>query len=303
MRQVRRRRLHRRAGRLLRRRRRSVAFPLTTTVGPVAALAAITARFRLGQQAAALGGVNNLALVHPGLDTNHAVGRVRFRESVIDVGTQGMQRHLALQVPLGASDFRAVQTTGHLHLDSLAPEAERRIDGFAHGAAEGHAFFELQPDRFRHQLGVELGLVDFLDVDENLALSALGHILLELFDFRALAADDDAGPRGANGDPQLVAGPVDFDGADTGRLQSLAQRFTQFEIFLQQLGVALLGEPAGAPRLVETQPKTVWMNLLSHLRFLLRHFNDDVREPALIAIGAAHGRRPDALHAGAVVNV
>src|SRR5581483_6833148 len=158
-------------------------------------------------------------------------------------------------------------------------------------------------DGFRDQLRVELGLVNFLNVDEDLALGALGHILFELFDFGALAADDDAGPRRADGDPQLVAGPVDFDRAHARRLQALAQRLTQFEIFLQQLGVALLGEPAGAPRLVEAQSKTVWMNLLSHLRFLFRHFDDDVRQTALIAIGAAHGGRPDALHTRAIVNV
>ena len=43
----------------------------------------------------------------------------------------------------------------------------------------------------RNELGVELRLLDFLDVDEDLALGALLDLLLQLFDFLALAPDDD----------------------------------------------------------------------------------------------------------------
>jgi hypothetical protein len=48
-------------------------------------------------------------------------------------------------------------------------------------------------------------------------------VLLQLFDLGALAPDDDAGPRSADGDAQLVAGAIHFDRADAGRLQPLAQ--------------------------------------------------------------------------------
>ncbi len=89
--------------------------------------------------------------------------------------------------------------------------------------------------------------------------------MLQLFDLRALAADDDAGARSADGDAQLVARAIDFNRAHAGRLQLLAQAFLQLQIFLQQLGVALLGEPARAPRLVEAQPESVRMNFLTHL--------------------------------------
>ena len=45
------------------------------------------------------------------------------------------------------------------HLDSLAAETQRRIDGLAHGAPECHALFQLQRDRLRNQLGIQLWLV------------------------------------------------------------------------------------------------------------------------------------------------
>ena len=79
--------------------------------------------------------------------------------------------------------------------------------------------------------------------------------------------------------------PADFSRA--------AQRFLQLQVFLQQLGVALLGEPARAPRLVEAQPESVRMNFLSHLCFFLRHLDDDMRHRA-----ADTGRRGPSAPAG-----
>ena len=64
----------------------------------------------------------------------------------------------------------------------------------------------------------------FLNVDEDFALGLLREILLQLLDLGAFAADDDARTRGANRDPQLVAGTVDFDRADAGALQPRRER-------------------------------------------------------------------------------
>src|SRR5579862_6389323 len=107
----------------------------------------------------------------------------------------------------------------------------------------------------------------FLNIDENFALGFLGEVALELLDFGALASVDDAGPRGANGDPQLVAGPVHFNGADAGRLQPLAQRAFQLQVFAQKLGIVRFGEPARSPGLGHAQTKAVRMYFLSHYAF------------------------------------
>src|SRR5205823_1249523 len=101
---------------------------------------------------------------------------------------------------------------GHAHLDSLTAKTQRRIDGLAHGTAKRHAFFELQSDRFRYELGVEFGLVNLLDVDEHFALGLFRKVLFELFDLGAFTADDDAGTRCADSDAQLVTGTIHFYG-------------------------------------------------------------------------------------------
>jgi hypothetical protein len=100
-------------------------------------------------------------------------------------------------------------------------EAQRRLDGLAHRAAERHALFELGRDRFADELRLELGLLDLLDVDEDLAARALLHLLLELLDLGPLAADDDARPRGVDVDLQLVGRALGLDARDAG----VAKRF------------------------------------------------------------------------------
>src|SRR5215831_19940265 len=67
-----------------------------------------------------------------------------------------------------------------------------------------------------------------------------------------------------NGDAQLVAWPVDFHGAHARRFQAPAQRFFQFQVFAQKLGVILLGEPPRPPRLGDAQPESVRMYFLPH---------------------------------------
>src|SRR5215471_5286021 len=79
---------------------------------------------------------HHFALEDPDLDADDAVGRFRLGEAVIDVGTQRMQRHAALAVPLGARDLDPVQPPSAHDLDSLRPEAHRVLHGELHRAAE-----------------------------------------------------------------------------------------------------------------------------------------------------------------------
>ncbi len=170
----------------------SVTTPIAASVTapiPIRTLAAARLRLRIIRPPAPF---QNFALIQPALDPDHAIRGVRFGKSVIDIGAQRMQRQLPLQIPLRARDLRAIQPARHAHLDAPAAETQRRIHRFAHGAAESHALFELQRNRLRHQLRVELRLMHFLDVDKHFALGALGQIRLQLLDLGAFAADDDA---------------------------------------------------------------------------------------------------------------
>src|SRR4029077_7256532 len=156
--------------------------------------------------------------------------------------------------------------------NSLASEAQRGIDGLAHGAAEGHAFFELQGDGFGDQRGIELRTVHFLDVDMHFALGAFLDFALELVDFGAFAPDDDSRARGKEAHDQLVGGALDINRADAGGFQAVLQRFAQLDVFVEQVGVIAVGVPARLPGLVVAEAKSVWMCLLS--QGFLRSFFD-----------------------------
>src|SRR6202040_4076097 len=99
-------------------------------------------------------------------------------------------------------------------------------------------------------------------VDKYFTLGLLRQIALELLDLGAFAADDDARTRRAYRDAKLVARTVELNRAHTGRLQTAAETFLQLEIFLQQFGVTLLGEPTRAPWLGDADAETVRMNFL-----------------------------------------
>src|SRR5437016_1790312 len=206
------------------------------------------------------------ALIDPALHANHPISRVGFRGPEINVRAQRLQRQPSLQVPFLARDFRTVQPACHAHLDAFAAEAQRRIHCFTHRAPKGHALFQLQRDRFRHQSGIQLRTMDFLDVNVHFAFGALLHVLLQLVDFRAFAPDNDARPRGVNAHHQLVRRAFDVDRADARTLQLLLQLFAELDVFVKKIGILLVGIPPRLKRLVVTQPESIRVRLLSHSR-------------------------------------
>ena len=205
-----------------------------------------------------------LALVEPHLHADLPVGRARLGEAVVDVRAQRLQRQLPVQIPLGARDLGAVQPARHAHLDAARAEPQRRLHRLAHRAAERHALFELHRHRLANELRLELGLLDLLDVDEDLAVGALLDFLLQLVDFRPLAADDDARARGVDVDLQLVRRALGLDPRDAGVREPLLQVLPQREILVQQLRVVAIRVPARPPGLVEAEPEPVRVNLLAH---------------------------------------
>src|SRR4029079_14999533 len=205
-----------------------------------------------------------LTLVEPYLDADLTVGRVRFGEPVVDVGAQRLQRQLAVQVPLGAGDLGAVQAAGYAHLDAAGAEAQRRLHRLAHRAAEGDALFELHRHRLGDELRVEFRLLAFLGVDEDVAAGLLLDFLLQLVDFRPLAADDDPRPRGVDVDLEPVDRALGLDLGDAGVREALLQALAQRQILVQQLRVLTVRVPARTPRLVETEAEPKRVNLLAH---------------------------------------
>ena len=155
----------------------------------VAAVTAVTAR-----TATLAGGAVVLLLVDPAFDADQAVKGAGFRKAVVERHAQGLERHLALAVTLGAGDVRATKAAGDAQADAVGTELHGGLDGALHGAAERNAALELDGHLLGDELGIEFRLADFEDVELDLgAVAKLGNLIGHDLDLTALAADDEAG--------------------------------------------------------------------------------------------------------------
>src|SRR5262249_1537865 len=136
-------------------------------------------------------------------------------EAVVDVGPQRVERHPAFAVPLGAAHFGATQAARALHADAEGVGLLGVLHRPLHGPAERDAAGELAGDALGGQGGVELGLLDLLDVELHLLVAGdLRETGPQLVGLGAAAADHDAGSGGVDVDAQAVPGPLDLDPAD-----------------------------------------------------------------------------------------
>src|SRR5512144_2450662 len=155
-----------------------------------------------------------LALEDPDLDPDDAVGRPGFRETVVDVGAQRVQRHATLAVPLAARDLGAVQAARRHDLDALGAEAHRVLHRALHRAAEHDPLLELLGDRVGDQLRVDFRLADLLDVQADIAAHPAAQIGAQRLDVLALLADDHARARAVDRYPGVLRRTFDRDLSD-----------------------------------------------------------------------------------------
>src|SRR4029079_18174926 len=209
---------------------------------------------------------HHLALEYPDLDADHAVCRARFRKAVVDVGTQRMQRHAALAIPLAACDLDAVQAAGAHHLDALRAEAHRVLHRTLHRAAEHDPLLELLRDRVGDQLRLDLGLADLLDVEADVAAHHLAQVTAQRLDVLTLLADDHARTSAVDRDARVLRAPLDRDLGDRCVRELLLQVFAHLQVLGERGAVVLLvGEPLRTPVAVDREAESRRMNFLSHV--------------------------------------
>src|SRR5262245_51456078 len=186
----------------------------------------------------------HLALEDPDLHADGPVRRVGRGQAVIDVGPDGVKRHPAVAVPLAARDLAGAQAARARDADTIGAEPERRGDGLLHGPPERHPLLQLEGDVLGHELGIELGVDDLLDVEVDLLAGPQLQLVLELLHLRTLAADDDARPGREDRDPRAVGRTLDVDPRDSRVVELVLDEPPDLHVLVQQVGVALRREPA-----------------------------------------------------------
>src|SRR5438477_421345 len=208
----------------------------------------------------------HLALEHPNLDADDAVGRLRFGKTVVDVGAQRMQWHAAFAIPLGARDLDAVEPARAHDLDALRAKPHRVLHRALHRAPEHDSFLELLRDRVGNQLRIDLRFADLLDVQAHLGPHHLSQVRAQRLDVLAFLADDHAGPRAVNGDAGVLRGPLDRDLSNRGVRQFLLEIVADLDILVQdRRKVLAVGVPLRRPVPIDGEAKASRMNFLSHV--------------------------------------
>src|SRR5258707_8704306 len=257
--------------------------------------------------------LEDFAVEDPDLDATGAECGERGRDPVIDIGAQRVQRHPALAIPLHPRDFGAAETPRAVDTNAFGAETHRRLHRAFHRAAERDPALELLGDRFGDQGGVELGLADFDDVDDDVGGGDIGNALAQLVDVGALPADHDAGTRRMDRHATLLVRTLDHDPGDRRLLQFLVQHLADFDILMQQLAVFVLaGVPTGIPRPVDAETQSDWIDLLTHrslprpclsARLDLTNNDRQLREWFKDTARAATAARCETLHHDAVADV
>src|SRR5437867_282336 len=224
-------------------------------------------RFRLGRRRGLRLGVvrHDFALEYPNLDADDAVSRLRFGETVIDVGAKRVQRHPSFAVPLGARDLDAVQPPGAHDLDALRAQPHRVLHRSLHGAPEHDPLFKLLSDRIGDQLRIDLRLANLLDVETDLRAHHPAQLRAQRLDVFALLADDHSGPGAVNGDARILRRALDRDFAHRGMAEFLAQKIADLDVLIEdRRKVLTVGVPLRRPIAVDGKAEAGRVDFLSH---------------------------------------
>src|SRR3989338_1702 len=110
-----------------------------------------------------------------------------------------MQWHTTFAIPLGTSDFNAVQTARTHDLDTLRSEAHRVLHCALHRAAEHDALFQLRGDAVSDQLRIDFRLAHFFNGNiDRLQTHALAQFGTQRLNVLTFLADHHAWTRGVN---------------------------------------------------------------------------------------------------------
>src|ERR1051326_937080 len=217
---------------------------------------------------ALLFGVRSLlgfTFANPAFDAELAVNSVGLRKAVINIGPQRMERDAAPVILLDTRQFGSAQTASATDFDAFSAKVLGGLKGFLHRATERDAALELESDVFGDELGIGFRRLDFDDVHVNLLAGHLAEFLFELVDFRAFAANDDAGSGRQNRNAATAGGGLNQNLRHRGGLELLLEQLANLAVLRQQLAEFFFaGIPLGAPIAIHRDSKTDWICFLSH---------------------------------------
>ncbi len=168
-------------------------------------------------------------------------------ESVVDIGTEGVQRGTALLVEFLAGHLSTTEAAADEDLDTLGAHAHGAGNCHLDGAAVRYTAFHLTGDVVGYDVGVELGPLDLEDVDLHVLVGNLAELLLQFVDLLAALADDGAGTGCVDGHCDELESPLDDDLGEVDLGDTGIEILTYLGVF-EQLGcIVIPAVPIGVP--------------------------------------------------------
>ena len=177
-----------------------------------------------------------------------------------------MQRHTAFAIALGTAHLSAPQTSGALDTNTKSAGVHGGLLSLAHGATESDTGSKLLGDSLCDQLSVSLRALDLEDIQLDLLAGELFELTAHALGLRAIAPDNDARASGVKENGHALGATLDLDGRKTGALQILVEPLSDLDILTHELGVLLLGVPAGLVIGRHTETETMGIDFLAHVR-------------------------------------
>ena len=165
----------------------------------------------------------DFAAADPNLNADDAHLGVSLGLAEVDVCAEGVEWSTTLFEHLVTGHLGAVETATDLDLDALSLVALCGCESELDGSAVSDAAFELTRDVVCDDCGVEIGALDFVDVDLYLFACELSELFFELVDLFAILADDETGLGGEDGDGDHLQGALDDDAGEAGFGETLVE--------------------------------------------------------------------------------
>jgi hypothetical protein len=155
------------------------------------------------------------AFKEPYFDTDFSIHGLGFDPSIVNIGTEGVQRGATFFMFFCTRYFCACQTTADTDFDAFGSCTHRPLNGTFDGATVVDTGFDLLGHLFANDIGIKFGLTDFEDVDLYIFAREQFEFFFDEVNLLAAFADNNTGTAGVDSDGNALHGALDSDTADT----------------------------------------------------------------------------------------
>jgi hypothetical protein len=185
-------------------------------------------------------------------------------ETIIDIGPQGVQRHLSLVHRDTPGNLGTIQPAGTTNPHPFSTRLHRTKDCLFQCPPIGKPTLNLVGHIPCHKISIELWLWDLPNVQLYPLTNQGFELGSQFIDTLSTATNKNAGTSSMDSHGYIICLAVNLDRGHASLGIHRLNQLTELYIFLQILHVVFIGIPLGIPIPDYTQPETCGVYLMSH---------------------------------------